>query len=269
MLATGVGPILAPQFGAEILRVTSWRGIFVALAIIASALFVSALFNVPETLPPDRRNAGGMRSTIRTLWIVGRDRSFISYALVLTLGFGAVFAYIAGSPFVLQDVYGLSPQVFGFVFAINAVGLVLGAQINGHLLHRFGSGPLLSVGLILMGVGGLVFLADVATRWIGLPLILPSLFTTMFGLGFVGPNSMALALQNHPNAAGAASALLGSAQFLFAAAVAPIVGVAGSHTALPMALVMAALASVAVIVRFTFPRGAPAVPIPVDAAPVL
>ncbi|MGH9920019.1 MAG: multidrug effflux MFS transporter, partial [Nitrososphaerales archaeon] len=212
MLVTGLGPILAPQFGAEILRITSWRGIFVALAIIASALLVSALLKVPETLPPERRSAGGLRATAQALSNVGRDREFLGYALVFTLGFGAVFAYVAGSPFVLQEIYGLSPQVFGLAFAINAGGLVLGSQVNGHLVHRLGSSPLLSFGLILMAVGGLLFLTAVSTHWIGLPLVLPSFFTSMFGLGFVGPNAMALAMQNHPSSAGAASALLGSAQ---------------------------------------------------------
>jgi DHA1 family bicyclomycin/chloramphenicol resistance-like MFS transporter len=167
MLVTGLGPILAPQIGAEILRVTSWRGVFLALAIIGSVLLLTALLKVPETLPLERRRAGGLRSTIRTLSKVGRDRSFVGYALVGSLGFGAIFAYIAGSPFVLQDIYGLSPQVFGLAFALNAGGLVLGAQINGHLVHRLGSGPLLSFGLIVMAVGGLALLGAVCTRWGG------------------------------------------------------------------------------------------------------
>jgi len=255
MLVTGVGPILAPQIGAEILRITSWRGIFVALAIIGSALFMSALMKVPETLPPQARHSGGMRTTFRAISVVGRDRSFIGFALVMTLGFSAVVAYIAGSPFVLQNIYGLSPQLFGLAFALNAGGLVIGSQINGHLVRRLGSSPLLSFGLIVMAIGGFVFMGAVATHWLGLGSVLPSLFIVMFGLGFVGPNTMTLAMQNHPSSAGVASALLGSAQFLFAAAIAPLVGIAGNHTAIPMGLVIAGLTVGAVIVRFTVPRG--------------
>ena len=269
LLVTGLGPILAPQIGAEILRVTSWRGIFLALAIIASILLLIALLKVPETLPLGRRRAGGLRSTIRTLSTVGRDGSFIRYALIGSLGFCSVFAYIAGSPFVLQDIYGLSPQVFGLAFAMNAGGLVLGAQVNGHLVRRLGSGPLLTFGLIVMAVGGLAFLGAVCTRWGGLAAVLPSLFTVLFGLGFLNPNAMALAMQNHPESAGTASALFGSAQFLLGAAVAPLVGIAGNHNAIPMGIVIAGLSAGAMAVGFTLPRSEPAGIVPLDAPPVL
>ncbi len=196
MLVTGVGPILAPQIGAEILQFTSWRGIFLALALIASVLLVTALFKTPETLPPERRRAGGLRSTMHILAIVSSDRSFVGYMLVSTLGFGAIFAYIAGSPFVLQNIYGLSPQIFGLVFAMNAVGLVLGAQINGHLVRRLGSRSLLTFGLIVMAFGATIFLGAASTHWLGLSAVLPPLFMLLFGLGFVSPNAMALAGEN-------------------------------------------------------------------------
>jgi len=269
MLVTGLGPVLAPQIGAEILRVTSWRGVFLALAIIASVLLFTALLKVPETLPLERRRASGLRSTFRSLSRVGRDRSFIGYALVGSLGFGAIFAYIAGSPFVLQDIYGLSPQVFGLAFAMNAGGLVLGAQINGHLVRRLGSGPLLSFGLIVMAVGGVAFLGAVCTRWGGLAAVLPTLFIVLFGLGFLNPNAMALAMHNHPDSAGTASALFGSAQFLLGAAVAPLVGVAGNHNAIPMGIVMAGLTAGAVAVRLMLPRSGPSEIVSPDAAPAL
>jgi DHA1 family bicyclomycin/chloramphenicol resistance-like MFS transporter len=251
MLMTGLGPILAPQIGAEILRVTSWRGIFVGLAVIGTALIASAFFRVPETLPPDKRREGGLGLTLKAMGVVARDGAFIRFALVMTLAFSGAIAYIAGSPFVLQGIYGLSPQMFGLAFAMNAGGLVLGSQANGHLVNRLGSRHLLSFGLVLMAFGGVVFLVCVWAGWLGLAGVLPSLFVVMFGLGFVGPNSMALAMQNHPESAGAAAALLGCAQFLVAAAIAPLVGIAGDHTALPMGLVIAGLTVGAVVVRLS------------------
>ena len=270
MLVTGLGPIFAPQIGAEILRVTSWRGVFVALAIIASLLLVTALLKVPETLPPGKRQAGGLRSTLGAMATVGRERTFLVYALVGTLGFASIFAYIAGSPFVLQDIYGLSPQVFGLVFAMNAGGLVAGAQVNGYLVRRIGSGPLLSFGLIVMAIGGVGFLGAVSTHWGGLGAVLPSLFVVLFGLGFLNPNAMALAMQSHPESAGTASALFGSAQFLFGAAVAPLVGIAGNHSALPMGIVMASLTAGAVVVRVTVPSRRPVgLPGPVVPGPLV
>ena len=254
MLVTGLGPIIAPQIGAVILRFTSWRGIFLALAVAGSALLVISFVKVPETLPMDRRHSGGLRSIVRTMAEVGRDPTFVGYAIVVMLGFGAILVYIAGSSFILQGIYGISPQLFGTIFGINAAGMVVGAQINGHYVHRLGSGPLLSIGLTCMTTGSLLFLVAVATNWGGLGVILPSLFLVLFGLGFVTPNATALALQNHPNSAGAASALMGSAQFLFGAALAPLAGIGGTHDALPMAILMMSLAGGATVVRVTLAR---------------
>lgn len=243
MLVTGLGPILAPQLGAMILRFTSWRGIFVTLALAGSVLLVVAFFKVPEGLPPERRGTGGVRSAAASLVSVGRDRSIVGYALIGSLGFGAVFAYVAGSPFVLQDVYGLSPQVFGLVFALNGVGLVFGAQVNGRLVNRMGSERLLTVGTAVMTVGGLAFLGAVITGLGGLAAVMASLFVVLFGAGFINPNALTLTLQNRPDAAGSASALFGCAQFVLGAAVAPLVGVGGDHDALPMAIVVSGLAA--------------------------
>jgi MFS transporter, DHA1 family, multidrug resistance protein len=254
MLVTGLGPIIAPQIGAVILRFTSWRGIFLALAIAGSVLLVVSFLKVPETLPMERRHAGGLRSIVATMVEVGRDPTFVGYAIVVMFGFGAILVYIAGSSFILQGIYGISPQLFGTIFGINAAGMVVGAQINGHFVHRLGSGPLLSIGLACMSTGSLFFLVGVVTGWGGLAVILPSFFLVLFGLGFVTPNATALALQNHPNSAGAASALMGSGQFLFGAALAPLAGIGGTDDALPMAILMVSLAGAATAVSVALVR---------------
>jgi DHA1 family bicyclomycin/chloramphenicol resistance-like MFS transporter len=158
--------------------------------------------------------------------------------------------------------------VFGAIFGINAAGMVVGAQINGHLVHRFGSGPLLSFGLTFISIGSLVFLVSVSANWGGLWALLPSLFLVLFGLGFVSPNAMALALQNHANSAGSASALLGSAQFLFGAVMAPLAGIRGTHDALPMGILMMVLAASAVVVRVAVSTGKPQRIVPPESVPV-
>jgi DHA1 family bicyclomycin/chloramphenicol resistance-like MFS transporter len=194
---------------------------------------------------------------------VGRDRVFLGYALACGLGMGGTFAYIAGSSFVLQNVYGLSPQIYGLVFALNACGLIIGAQVNGRLAARFGPSRLLTCGLITMATGGAVLLTVVATGAVGLAGVVPALFAVMFGCGFVGPNSLALALQRYPHAAGAASALLGSFQFAVGAFVAPLAGIGGTADALPMALLITLLPCAALVSRFGLAgagRGQPAVP---------
>jgi DHA1 family bicyclomycin/chloramphenicol resistance-like MFS transporter len=238
MLVTGLGPVLAPQIGSWILSFTSWRGVFLVLTGFGTVLLISAWWRIPETLPTNLRSPGGVRSALATMASVGRDRVFIGYALACGLGMGGVFAYIAGSSFVLQNVYGLSPQIYGLVFALNAVGLVIGAQVNGRLAGRLGASVLLTGGLVTMTVGGALLLAVVTTAAVGLAGVVPSLFVVMFGFGFVGPNSLALAMQRYPQAAGSASAVLGSFQFVMAAVVAPLAGVGGVADALPMALLI-------------------------------
>jgi DHA1 family bicyclomycin/chloramphenicol resistance-like MFS transporter len=141
----------------------------------------------------------------------------------------------------LQNVYGLSPQVYGLVFALNACGMVIGAQVNGALASRFGPSTLLTAGLVTMLTAGSILVTVVVTGAVGLPGVIPSLFAFMFGCGFVGPNAVALGLQHYPHAAGAASALIGSLQFMVAAIVAPLAGIRGTADALPMALLMLVL----------------------------
>jgi len=254
MLVTGAGPVLAPQIGAGLLRVTSWRGVFIVLAVLGTLLLAMAASRLPETLPPERRDSGGLRSTIRSMRGVATSRVFMANALACSLGFGAIFAYVAGSSFVMEDIYGLSPQVFGLLFALNACGLVAAGQVNARIVGRYGSERLLTAGLIALASGGVGLLLVVGSGHIGLAGIIPCLFVTVACNGFVGPNAMALALNDFPESAGSASALLGLLQFSLGAAVAPIVGIAGSHDALPMAVAVAALGTSAISVRLVLTR---------------
>jgi DHA1 family bicyclomycin/chloramphenicol resistance-like MFS transporter len=239
MLVTGLGPVLAPQIGSWVLSFTTWRGVFLVLAGFGATLLIVAWWRVPETWPRHLRPAGNLWSALGPMVAVGRDRIFLGYALACGLGMGGMFAYIAGSSFVLQNVYGLSPQIYGLVFALNACGLVAGAQVNGRVAGRIGSPTLLTAGLITMVVSGAVLLVVVTTGG-GLAWVITSLFVAMFGWGFVGPNAVALALERYPQSAGAASAVLGSFQFVVAAIAAPLAGVGGTADALPMAVLILA-----------------------------
>jgi DHA1 family bicyclomycin/chloramphenicol resistance-like MFS transporter len=248
MLVTGAGPVFAPQIGAELLRLTSWRGVFVFLAGAGALLLVMAATQLPETLATDRRELGSLGATFASMRGVVSSRVFLANALACALGVGAIFAYISGSSFVMEDIYHLSPQVFSLLFAMNGCGLVAGARINAQLVSRFGSERLLTAALGVMATTG-VTLTLVVLSGIGLGGILPCLFMMMFCLGFVTPNAMALALNDFPDAAGSASALIGLLQFSVGAAVAPLVGIAGNHDALPMALCMASVGIAAIVVR--------------------
>jgi DHA1 family bicyclomycin/chloramphenicol resistance-like MFS transporter len=166
----------------------------------------------------------------------------VGYALTCGLSFAAMFAYIAGSPFVLEDIYGVSPQVFSAIFAVNACGIVAASQLNHRLLARLTPRALLRIALLAAAAGGIALLTIVLVGGMGVWAVLIPLFVVVSSVGIVMPNSTALALTDHPETAGSASALLGMLQFVVGAAVAPLVGVAGKQTAVPMALTIAVLA---------------------------
>ncbi len=247
MLVNGVVPVLAPVLGGQLLRVTSWRGVFVTLCAIGAALLVAALLALPETLPPEQRRPGSLPQTLRTFGGLLRDRMFIGFALSAALAFAAMFAYISGSSFVLQDVHHLSPQMFSVVFGVNSIGIVAMGQINGLLVGKVDSRRLLAIGLSCNALGGISVAASTVLG-LGLFALLPALFVTVASIGLVFPNATALALSGHRETAGSASALLGVLQFMIGGLVSPLVGIAGSDTAVPMGLVMGALSASAVVV---------------------
>jgi DHA1 family bicyclomycin/chloramphenicol resistance-like MFS transporter len=241
MLVTGLAPMLAPILGGQLLRVMSWRGLFVGLAIAGVCLLLGSVSWLAETLPPGLRHPGSWRGTASTFSRLVHDRVFVGFALVLGLAFAQMFAYIAGSPFVIEDVYGVSPQLFAVAFGVNALGIVACSQLNGLLVNRVGPTRMLEAGLTVGAIGGVTLLA-VSVGGIGLAGILPCLFVIVSSIGLVLPNATALALSGYdPQVAGSASALLGVLQFAFGAAVAPLVGAVGVDSAVPMAVVMATL----------------------------
>jgi DHA1 family bicyclomycin/chloramphenicol resistance-like MFS transporter len=246
MLVTGLAPILAPVVGAQILKVTTWPGIFVVLAALSAAIVTLAAIALPETLPKERRDPGG--HTLATMRHLLTQRSFLGYALTAGLAFGALFAYISGSPFVLQEIYGLSPQAFSLAFGANGLGLVIGSQINARLVTRYGPAYLLRRALLVITVAAAALVA-VTIIDLGVWPVIACTFVVMSTLSFVMPNSTALSLAEHGAVAGTASALLGVTQFLIGGLAAPLVGIGGTGSAVPMAVVMLSLAAGAVLVN--------------------
>jgi DHA1 family bicyclomycin/chloramphenicol resistance-like MFS transporter len=256
-LVSGIAPIAAPIVGSLILHVASWRGVFLILAALASLLVLSVLNGLPETLPPQRRQAGELRTTLAIFGRLVADRLFVGYALSCGLSFAAMFAYISDSPFVIQNIYGLSPQGFSLIFGTNALGIALVGQINGRLVGHVSPQRLLAGALTAVAVGGTALLLAVLGH-AGLEGILPALFVVVASQGMVLPNATALALADYPSMAGSASALLGVLQFSIGAAVAPLVGIGGTTTALPMAVVIASLGISALSMYVLFARRASA-----------
>jgi len=247
MLVAGVAPVLSPIAGGQLLRVTGWQGIFVALAAISGVMILVTLVGLPETLPPARRRRGGLQAIRPVFAGLLADRGFTGYVLANGFAFASMFAYISGSPYVLQDIHGLSPQGYSGVFAVNALGLVAAAQVSGRLVHQVGARALLATGLTGSAAGGVGVLLATATDAGLVPLLL-ALFVAVTSVGLVLPNAAALALQDHGEHAGSAAALLGCTQFLIGGALAPLAGAGGTRTAVPMGVVMAVLGCLSLLV---------------------
>ncbi|GAA3104810.1 multidrug effflux MFS transporter [Streptomyces goshikiensis] len=243
MLISGTAPIIAPLIGGQVLRFADWRGVFAVLTVVGLALTLLVWRGLGETLPAERRQTGGVGAALRTMRGLLADRVFAGYMLAGGFGFAVLFSYISASPFVVQEIYGASPQAFSLLFGLNSVGLIAVGQINGKLLvgrvsldkalaSGLGTITLASVALLLMSTG--VF------GEVGLVPIAAALFVLMSAMGLVLPNTNAQALMRTPHAAGSASALLGTSSFLVGAIASPLVGIAGEGTAVPMAVVQLA-----------------------------
>ncbi|BCJ87541.1 hypothetical protein skT53_25260 [Effusibacillus dendaii] len=157
------------------MRLTSWQGVFIVLSMIGVVMLLAVLFGLPETLPIQSRSKGGIKNTLATVRNLVTDRVFMGYAFSQGLVVAAMFAYISGSPFVLQDIYGVSPQMFSLLFAIHGLGIIIASQVTGRLAGRIDETKLL--------VGA------------GLFAILPPLFVVVSSVGIVTTAGFSLAMQ--------------------------------------------------------------------------
>ncbi|WP_192457532.1 multidrug effflux MFS transporter [Musicola keenii] len=237
MLVNGLAPILSPVLGGALMTLTNWRGIFVTLTLIAILLLLMSALRLPETLPAKRRIDGGIGAMLASLGSLLQARQFMG--LCLTQGFSGagMFAYIGGSPFVLQEIYGLSPQAFSLCFAVNSVGLIIAGQLAERLCRRWGENGVLRLGLGIAIVASLVL---ALAGYLHAPLIgiLLPLFLAVSMIGFIGPCASALAMQSQGGKAGSASALLGLSMFALGALSVPLTGLSGGTSALSMGVVI-------------------------------
>jgi MFS transporter, DHA1 family, multidrug resistance protein len=233
-----IAPMAAPVIGGQLLRLGSWRVIFVALTLAGLSLLIASAWGLGESLPVDRRQAGGLRATGLVLQGLLRERRFVGYALSSSLAFTAGIIYISLAPFVLQVSFNLSAQSVSLTFGLNALGMVLIGLLNTRLVGHVSSQRLLLWGYALLVFGGLSLLVSVLSGF-GLAGILPAVFILIASLGLIQPNATTLALAD-TQAAGSAAAVLGLLQLALGAIVAPLVGLLGTTSPLPMTVGMTA-----------------------------
>jgi MFS transporter, DHA1 family, multidrug resistance protein len=242
-LVLGVAPILAPLVGGYVLKYFGWRMIFVFLAMFGVGCLVATIFGLRETLPEAARSANQhadpIRGALRVYGDLLTDRRFNGYALAGGVAQAGLFAYISGSPFVFIKLYGVPEQVYGLFFGLNAFGLIAASQINHRLLARWKADEIWSRVVVLMAVFSVAILVMAVTGWGGFWGLLVPLFAFVTSLGFSFPNANAGALAHQAGRAGSASALLGTVQFGAATVTGTLVGAFHTHSAVPMAAVMA------------------------------
>jgi DHA1 family bicyclomycin/chloramphenicol resistance-like MFS transporter len=252
-LISGLAPVLAPVLGGQLSRVMTWRGIFGVLAAFGVVLLLAGAFGLRETLPPARRTPGGVRTTLRGFRLLLKDRFFVGAALSSGLVGASMFAYIAGGTFVLQEIYGLSAQGFSFVFGVNSLAIMAMSQLGGALARSWAPDRVLALGLLVNLAGATALVVTVLTG-LPLPFLIGSLLVMVSAVGLVFPTSTALALADYPERAGAASSLLGLGQYIAGAVAAPLVGIAGSRSAVPLGVVAVVASASAGVVFLTLMR---------------
>ncbi len=243
----GIAPILGPLLGAVILQLSHWRVSFWTVAALGVVMTIAVLLAVPETLPRQRRHGGGLRAFAGAGRQVLRNRSYVGYLIVAGSAMGALFAYVATSAFVLQSMNGLSPIAYAIDFAANAGGMTLAALVAARLAGRVATRTVILVGQIAALVAGIAML--IGAVWFDTPLIVAIIcfFVLMSAQGIIGPNGGALAAAEVPEHPGTGSALLGFVQWVAAGTIAPIAGIGGDQTAVPMALLMVGGAAASMI----------------------
>jgi DHA1 family bicyclomycin/chloramphenicol resistance-like MFS transporter len=266
-LVLGAAPVLAPTIGGELLRFTSWRGIFAFLAVYGVLIIAVGARTLRETLPPERRQSSGVRGTLRGYRSLFRDRVYVGLVLVAGLTMAGLFSYVSGSAFVYQGEFGLDEQQFGLLFGAGAFWLIGATQLNPILLRRWSPQRLLVAGTVAGALAGVALLVLASSGTGGLPAVAGSLWAVLFACGLALPNAPALALSRHGEAAGTAAALLGAVQFGVGALVSPLVGVLGNDATAIGTVIVGAL-GLAIVVLVSVVRPWQLADVPEGAEPV-
>jgi DHA1 family bicyclomycin/chloramphenicol resistance-like MFS transporter len=249
----GLAAIIGPVIGGQLASITDWRGIFAFLAAIGVVILVASVAIFRETLPRDHRTVGGLAHRARDFGQLLSDRHFVAAVLITGFVNAALFAYLSGATFVLQGIYGLSPQEYSLAFGLNSLGYMVFGFTAGRLSERWTEQGTLAIGL-LMSLLGAVALLTTAILHLPVAAVIISLITMVGGVAATAPPSTSLALANYPHLAGTASSLLGLARFAFGGLAAPLVGLGGPDTAVPLGLVTTAAATVGALIYATTTR---------------
>ena len=236
MMVNGLAPVIAPLVGGQLLLFTTWRVIFIILAVFSAILLVGSLL-FRESLPKEKRVTGGVGVAVKNYITLIKDKPFLGQTLIQLFAFGGFFAYISGSSFVYQNIFGLSAQEFSYLFGINSCGIVLASAISSRVSNVITAKQLLTFSLWQLTIGSLLFLVSMIFDWSLIP-VTTILFFTVCTVSLFGSASFSMAMTKYGKMAGSASAILGFASMFAAGIVSPLVGIGGDHTGVPMGITM-------------------------------
>ncbi|WP_416723324.1 Bcr/CflA family efflux MFS transporter [Bacillus stercoris] len=238
MVIAAVAPMVAPMTGGAILLLpfATWHTIFHVLTIIGFLLVLLIALRLKETLPPEKRIPSSIGTSVKTMGSLLKDRSFMGYALTVGFIHGGSFAYVSGTPFVYQDIYGVSPQVFSILFGINGLAIISGSFIIGRFGGIIHEKSLLRMAVITAMIATAVLLTMTIIHG-PLATLVISIFIYMITIGMVLTSTFTLAMEKQGHRAGSASALLGMLPLLLGSIVSPLVGI-NETTAVPMGAIM-------------------------------
>lgn len=236
-MISNVAPLISPTLGSAVMSYSSWGSVFLFLGALGIALTAITLGGLKESLPVQQRVPSSFSTLIKNYNSLFRERSFMGYALVNGILFAGVFAYVAGTPFIYQNMYGVSPQMFSILFALNGLAIIAGSQFVKLFAGRVPESRLFRIGLIIAFISSAAVLFVVLVHG-ALSAMFISIFLFAFSIGIIGPISFTLAMESQGHMAGSASAVLGSLQFALGAVTSPLVGIAGENSAIPFGVVL-------------------------------
>ena len=255
MLVGNLGPIIAPIAGAMILAFTNWTGVFLVLSVVGLVLVFVVSFKLEETLPEENRVPSNFTQVLKNFSTLLKDRQFTGYALTQGFIIAGIFAYVSGIPFVYQNIYGVSPQIFSLLFGVNGLALIIGTQAVGRFTDIIPERTFLKIGLLIANTSGALLLVALLLHAPLIGVAIP-IFFFVSSIGIIASTSFSLAMESQGHVAGSASALLGLLPFILGSLTAPLVGIAGEHTGIPMGITILGASLLAMLSYYVLVRKA-------------
>ena len=245
MLVIAVSPMLAPTAGGYLISALGWKYVFVFLGLMAVLMLLASIFKLPESYKPDPNYSLKPKPILTNFFTVLKEPQFYTYALISSITFSGLFAYVSSSPQVFMKIYEVSKTGYGWIFALLSVSFIGSSQVNSLILRWFTSKKIVTYALIAQCIFSLIFLVFALNNWLSLYSTIGFIALFLACLGLINPNAAALSLAPFTKNAGSASALMGALQMGLGALASVMVSFFSEHSVVPMPLVMTAAAFIA------------------------